>query len=136
MFPIKGQVLFFFSIFINLCFGCSGFFAAAWDPHWGGFSCCKSWTQGHEDLSGYGTGAHLLGSGIEPMSPALGGGLSTTDPPGKSKEQSLIGSLWIPKVDKGGYRNGALSKAAKHTSYAVRLNYKCICLTRDLLSQS
>lgn len=72
----------------------------------------------------------------QPMSPCVGGGFSTTDPPGKSKERSLIGSLWIPKVDKGGYQNRALSKAAKHTSYAVRLNHKCICLTRDLLSQS
>ena len=67
-------------------------------PHCGGFSCCGAWAPGARasvvvarGLSSCGTQAQLLrgmwdppGPGLEPMSPALAGGLSTTAPPGKS----------------------------------------------------
>ena len=82
--------------------------------HCGGFSCCRTWALGmrtsivmvhglsscgaqalQHRLSSCGTWAQLLrsmwdlprpgtGPGIEPLSPALAGGLLTTVPPGKS----------------------------------------------------
>ena len=55
-----------------------------------GLSSCGSWAPEHR-LSSCGTQVHLLrgtwdlpGPGLEPGSPALAGGLSTTVPPGKS----------------------------------------------------
>ena len=54
-----------------------------------GFSSCGSWVLEHR-LNGCGTQAwllhgmwNILGSGIEPASPALAGGFLTTEPPGK-----------------------------------------------------
>ena len=57
--------------------------------HCGGLSCCRAWALEHR-LSNCGTQAQmlrgmwdLLGPGLEPVSPALAGGLLTTVPPGK-----------------------------------------------------
>ena len=78
----------------------------------GGFSCCRAWALGARAsvvvalrlsscgswalecrLSSCGAWALLLrgmwdlpGPGLEPMSPALAGGFSTTVPPGKSRQ--------------------------------------------------
>ena len=58
-----------------------------------GFSCCQAWALGCMCFSSYSTWTqflcsmwHLPGPGIEPMSPVLAGGLSTSGPPGKSKK--------------------------------------------------
>ena len=62
----------------------------AWASLGGGFSCCGAQTR-HMDFSSHGTWAHLPCSmwnlprpGIEPISSALAGRLSTTGPPGGS----------------------------------------------------
>ena len=59
--------------------------------HGGGFSCCRARALGHVGLVVVAQGLklphgmwNLPGSGIEPMSPMLAGGVSTTGPPGKS----------------------------------------------------
>ena len=83
---------------------------STWASHSGGFSCCRAralerwgfsdaahglsscglWALLELRLSSCGTRAQLLrsmwdlpGPGLEPMSPALAGGLLTTAPPGK-----------------------------------------------------
>ena len=72
------------------------------DPHCGGFSCCGAWAVGCLGFSSCGSWAlehrlsscstwaqlprsmwDLLGSGREPLSPALASGFFTTEPPGK-----------------------------------------------------
>jgi len=78
---------------------------SAWASHCSGFSCCRAWALGHAGfsscsswalkyrLNSCGTGAQLLhhlwdllGPGIEPMSPALVGGVFTTEPARKPEE--------------------------------------------------
>ena len=61
-----------------------------------GFSCCSFQALEHK-LNGCGTGAELLcglwglsGSGMEPVSPVLSGGFSTTEPPQKSLKTFLM----------------------------------------------
>ena len=65
------------------------------------FSCCRARTLGLAGLSSCGSRAWLLhstwdppGSGIEPESPALAGGLLTTAPPGKSP-LFISDSSWV-----------------------------------------
>ena len=64
-----------------------------------GFSSCGSWAPEHK-LSSCGIRAQLLrgmwdppGPGLEPVFPALAGGLLTTAPPGKS--HMTIFELWF-----------------------------------------
>ena len=73
------------------------------DSHCSGFSCCRAWAVGRPGFSSCGSWAlehrlnscgtwaqlprsmwDLLGSGKEPLSPALASGFFTTEPPGKS----------------------------------------------------
>ena len=55
-----------------------------------GLSTCGSWVLEHwlnscvQELSGSAACGNLPGSGIEPVSPALVGGLFTTEPPGEA----------------------------------------------------
>ena len=67
----------------------------------GGFSCGAgapdvSWAQEHR-LNNVAQGLSVLcsmwdlsGSGIKPLSPALAGGFSTAEPPGKPPQESLF----------------------------------------------
>ena len=64
--------------------------------HFGGFSCCGARALGVGNFSSCGAHAQLLrgtwnppGAGIEPKSPALAGGFSTTGPSGESCSLSL-----------------------------------------------
>ena len=85
-----------------------------WASQGCGFSCCKTRAPGHEGfggcsrwalalrLSSRGAQASLLhglwdlpGPGSEPLVPALAGGLSTTEPPGKP---GLLFLSWIMAV--------------------------------------
>ena len=62
-----------------------------------GFSCCQAWALGCMGFSSYSIWTqflcsmwYLLGPGIEPMSPAMAGGPSTSGPPGKSKKSFIM----------------------------------------------
>ena len=62
-----------------------------WASHCGGFSRCRAWALAARasvvvarELSSSKIYWDLPGQGINPLSPALAGGFSTTEPPGKS----------------------------------------------------
>ena len=68
---------------------CSGFSCGAWALEWVGFSSCGSWAPEHK-LNSCGARSwlplgmlDLPGPKIEPVSPELAGGFSTTEPLGK-----------------------------------------------------
>ena len=98
-----------FIYFIYLFLAALGLRCGEWASHCGGFSCCRARALGtwasvvvscrlsscgllalEHRVSNCGTRAQLLrgmwdlpGPGIEPVSPAMAGGFSTTAPPGK-----------------------------------------------------
>ena len=108
----------------------------AWASHCGGFSCCGAWALGtwasivvahglsscgsqalEHRLSSCGAWAYLLcgtwdlpGPGLEPVSPALAGGFSTTMPPGKSPAGVIF--WYIASIHKLG-RNVFLCNSGK-----------------------
>ena len=95
-------------------------------PHCSGFPCCRAQALGHKGCSSCGMRAQqlwlpgsrtqdqklwhtglvapgmwdLLGPRIEPLSPALVGGLITTEPPGKSQRQTFLPFLFF-QANKG-----------------------------------
>lgn len=110
LFPIKDQVLFFFSLAFLLVYVLAVLgFSLLHGIHIGVASLVANlWTQGHEDWWLLGTGAHLLGSGIEPIS-CVGGGFSALIHQGSQGAVSNRQPLDTKGLTKGGYQNRALS---------------------------